>query len=367
MAAARARVSFKARSGAYSRRAPVPAALQSRVRLHLAGAWADSTSRKYPGQRQYFLQYCAKEGIPLDMALPASEILLCGYASSISGTMTGKAVRARLRGVYRWHVTEGAPWHGGAMLELALRAAKNAEPQTGRRRKRAPITLPMIDALAKDLDLSKPCDVAIFFAATVAFHGQLRLGELLSPVMDITKFNSARQPTGGDLSLLNPQGSYSLQLPYTKVAKVDGEEAVICRQDGPSDPIEATRRHCTVNKIGNRTPLASYIQGGRRVALTTNTLLRRCNTIWQQRGFGRFTGHCFRIGGTTHYLLCRVDPDVVRATGRWSSSAFLRYWRSVSILATLHIERQCGRAGGSRAARRELRPSGFRRRAVRRA
>ncbi|KAL1713730.1 hypothetical protein EV715DRAFT_211073 [Schizophyllum commune] len=370
MALARARVSFKARAGGYApaRRGPSgPHALDARVRQHISGAWAASTMRSSPSQVQCFLQYSAGEGVSIDMVLPASEVLLCGYVAALSGTMSGDAIRARLRHVHRWHLTEGAPWRGGKMLELALRAAKNAEPQTGRRQKREPITLDMLDALSTDLDLAKPVDAAIFCAATVAFHGQLRLGELLAPVMDIRRFNSARQPTGRDLHLLNARGSFTLHLPYTKVATVKGEEVAICRQDGPSDPIEATRNHCILNRIGEHTPLASYVHHGKRIALTSNTMLRRCNAIWQKRGLKRYTGHCFRIGGTTHFLLCGVNPDVVRALGRWSSSAFLKYWRSVSILATLHIERQCGGRGRTRAARRELRPCGFRRRAFRRA
>jgi hypothetical protein len=55
-------------------------------------------------------------------------------------------------------------------------------------------------------------------------------------------------------------------------------------------------------------------------------------------GFPILTGHSFRIGGTTHLLLSGVPPDVVKTTGRWSSDAFLRYWRSTEQIASIYLE-----------------------------
>ncbi len=49
-------------------------------------------------------------------------------------------------------------------------------------------------------------------------------------------------------------------------------------------------------------------------------------------------GHSFRIGGTTFFLIKGVNPDVVKALGRWSSDAFKKYWRNLEILGILHIE-----------------------------
>jgi hypothetical protein len=66
--------------------------------------------------------------------------------------------------------------------------------------------------------------------------------------------------------------------------------------------------------------------------------LKRCNNIWSRYGLPTFTGHCFRIGGTTILLLRGVSPYIVKRMGRWSSDAFLKYWRSLEILAPLHAE-----------------------------
>jgi hypothetical protein len=59
--------------------------------------------------------------------------------------------------------------------------------------------------------------------------------------------------------------------------------------------------------------------------------------VWSSFGYPRTTGHCFRIGGTTELLVAGTPPDVVKATGRWSSQSFLRYWRSLDQIAPHHI------------------------------
>jgi len=38
-------------------------------------------------------------------------------------------------------------------------------------------------------------------------------------------------------------------------------------------------------------------------------------------------GHSFRIGGAVELLLAGVPPEIVAATGGWTSLAFLLYWR----------------------------------------
>ncbi|KIK78586.1 hypothetical protein PAXRUDRAFT_80365, partial [Paxillus rubicundulus Ve08.2h10] len=72
--------------------------------------------------------------------------------------------------------------------------------------------------------------------------------------------------------------------------------------------------------------------------LTRKKILARCNSIWTSNGIPASAGHSFRIGGTIELLLAGVPPDVVKALDRWSSDAFLRYWRSLELLAPLHIE-----------------------------
>jgi hypothetical protein len=36
--------------------------------------------------------------------------------------------------------------------------------------------------------------------------------------------------------------------------------------------------------------------------------------------------------------LSEVSPDIVKTMGRWSSDAFLKYWRSVEDIIPLHAQ-----------------------------
>ncbi|KIJ35131.1 hypothetical protein M422DRAFT_181207, partial [Sphaerobolus stellatus SS14] len=71
--------------------------------------------------------------------------------------------------------------------------------------------------------------------------------------------------------------------------------------------------------------------------LTKCAFLTGYNSIWTSCGFPRYTRHSFRIGGTTELHSSGVHPGVVKALGRWSSDAFLFYWRSIHDIASIHI------------------------------
>jgi hypothetical protein len=49
--------------------------------------------------------------------------------------------------------------------------------------------------------------------------------------------------------------------------------------------------------------------------------------IWSRSGGAHVLGHSFHIGGTVALLLAGVPPEVVAATGGWTSLSFLLYWR----------------------------------------
>ena len=73
---------------------------------------------------------------------------------------------------------------------------------------------------------------------------------------------------------------------------------------------------------------------GNLLTLTRSKFIRRVNTILRaaNKGYPRITGHCFRIGGTTFYLISGVPPDMVKK--------FLEYWRCLDsdYLGAIHIE-----------------------------
>ncbi|KAE9386407.1 hypothetical protein BT96DRAFT_839276, partial [Gymnopus androsaceus JB14] len=80
-------------------------------------------------------------------------------------------------------------------------------------------------------------------------------------------------------------------------------------------------------------------ESGELRVLTKSVFLKRCNKAWARHNVPRMTGHCFRIGGTTYYLTQGIAPDIVKMLGRWKSDAFLKYWRDLDSLASIHLHR----------------------------
>jgi hypothetical protein len=70
-----------------------------------------------------------------------------------------------------------------------------------------------------------------------------------------------------------------------------------------------------------------------------DTFLSFVTKIWHSLSVDHVSGHSFRIGGTMILLLAGVPPEVVAATGGWTSSAFLLYWRRMEEIIPLSISK----------------------------
>lgn len=249
-------------------------------------------------------------------------------------------MRGKISAVKVYHEKRGLAWYGGEKLRRVLKGVENATPASSFREQRPPVTTKMLRMLHMGLDLRDGLDAAVLAIANTSLYGQLRLGEILPRVEKLEKFDGTRQPAVSNLSRpFSAAGSRTIHLPWSKTKRARGEDVVITRQEGRTDPITALENHIRINKLSSHHPIASFRDAqGVRKALTKQRFLRRCNSIWRRYKIRRITGHSFRIGGTTHYLLVGVNPEVVKTFGRWSSNAFLRYWRSLDALASRHIE-----------------------------
>jgi hypothetical protein len=61
--------------------------------------------------------------------------------------------------------------------------------------------------------------------------------------------------------------------------------------------------------------------------MTKYKFMDLCSEVWSKAALAHVLGHSFRIGGAVELLLAGVPPEVVAATGGWTSLAFLLYWR----------------------------------------
>lgn len=303
----------------------------------IQSAWKPSTSKRYSSNLRQFLQFCEDQGVPAHLRLPASEFLLCSFASGFAGLISGSTARSKIAAIRAWHIRNGLLWLGGQQLSYVLRGVDRLTPGSSRQPQRPPITVKMLLDLHDGLNRENNLDVAVYATACLAFWGQMRLGELLPS--SALRFDPDLVPSVLHLGIPNDNGSRTLFLPNTKCGNSRGEAIIVCRQVGIEDPISALDQHLSLNAGSGSDPLCSYLSSdGSRIVLTKARFLKRCNSIWSRLGYARFTGHAFRIGGTTHLLLAGLPPDVIKALGRWSSDAFLRYWRSLDKLGPLYLE-----------------------------
>jgi hypothetical protein len=306
----------------------------------LRHALAPKTVTNYTSAITRFTIWCNDNQIPLGDRFPATDTVLSHYAASFAGNAAGSTAANALAVLKTWHAFNGAPWNGGPQLPLVLRGVSNLAPEGSRKPERPGVSLNMMAELHEHLDLSKPLDAAVFAAATTAFWGQCRLGELLGTSR--RRHNPKIHPSRGSLVSKPTKGvSATLKLPFTKTAGICGQDIVIPHQMGSADPIRAMINHFKVNcgtKAQDHLFAFRLPESGLFRCLTREVFLRTCNDVWGALGHPRITGHCFRIGGTNTYMESGVAADIVKSKGRWKSDAFLVYWRNKERLAATQTE-----------------------------
>ena len=316
--------------------------LLDRIRDTQEAAVNKSVQKKDASRLREFLGFCAGLGIMAHAALPAGEDVLLAWASSYAGQLAGKTVAAKLSAIRKEHERRGLVWCGGERLRRVLKGVEELRPPSSFRPKRAPVTTSMLEDLNRGFNKSSGLDICIRAICLLSFFSQLRSGELLPPSSDLSKFNSLRHATFAHIAESTAEnGTCNLHLPWSKTQKARGDDVWIPRQEAPLDPIHAIHKHFIKNKLQLDHPIAAYRNTFNNVVtLTRSKFVRRINEILKTTGknYPRISGHCFRIGGTTFYLVSGVPPDMVKKFGHWLSQAFLEYWRCLDYLGAIHIE-----------------------------
>lgn len=254
-------------------------------------------------------------------------------------------------------IEKACPGTVSRTLGIPLLASNARRLTSSFREQRPPVKSEHLRVLVDDLKLDGTCgrDYAIRAAATACFFGQLQAGEIFPTSSDDPNdYDFEHLPAVKDLGPASERGDRKLRLPKTKVAQSRGETVILTPQPGNISPTKALREHIHINRLHPEHPLLAYRdKDGVLKVLSKGSFLNRCNEIWSRHGIPKMTGHCFRIGGTTHYLVEGVPPDVVKALGRWKSDAFLKYWRDLDSLASIHLHR----LHAQQAYARKLRPT----------
>jgi hypothetical protein len=247
-------------------------------------------------------------------------------------------VTSWLNGLEMWHSFNGAPWHGGRILKRTKRGIAKLTPLSSRRPPREPVSYQHMLTLRHNLDLSNTRDAAIWATACTAWCGICRLGELLPSTNSLdTSRHVTRNCTIRRGTASNYHNFISFFVPRTKTS-ITGDWITLTASNDTLDPVAALEHHLFIN---NACPPSSSLFAYDSIhgysTLTKPDFIHVCNTIWSSNGLGAIQGHGFRIGGTTYLLLKGVSPWIVMKQGRWSSKAFLKYWRKVESILPLFI------------------------------
>ena len=106
-------------------------------------------------------------------------------------------------------------------------------------------------------------------------------------------------------------------------------------------PCEALQNHLTMNRdVPGTSSLFAYSTANEQWEhMTKYKFMDVCADVWLKAGLAHVLGHSFRIGGAIELLLAGVPPEIVAATGGWTSLAFLLYWRRMEEILPMSISR----------------------------
>jgi len=311
-----------------------------RQRMIMTHAVVPSTLTNYAAGLIRFTKFCDDFDIPENERMPASENLLSTFITTRGACSVGKKTMEHwLYGLELWHSINGAPWHGGLILKRVVEGAGNLAPKSSIEPKRDPVTLQHLQALRKNLDLTNSFDASVFAVACIAFWSCCRLGELLID----TDFDPARQVSRSTAIKRGTASNgirYSkFHIPSSKTKGLKGDDINISDSTCDCSAYSAFEHHLSANsKVPGDAPLFAYeTADGGWSPMRRSWFVDRCNAIWKKEGLGSLKGHGFRIGGTTHLLLLGIDPWIVMVQGRWSSKAFLTYWRQCEEILPLFL------------------------------
>ena len=349
---------------AVARRLPAP--LVQSALMAVRGALAPNTKSTYGAGPLRFTQFCDKWNISEEARMPADYALLCAFIGEYKGRQSGNTIRSWLAGLRSWHVINHAPWYGDDDWVHLARTSANKEGTKHKLPLRAPVSIEHLSCLRRSLDLSTPFHAAVWAVALVTFFGCRRLGEttLATAAAFDPKFHVLRSTKCVSSFLLHISFSLSLSIvfrvlrdgtssatfdiPWTKTTKELGATIILtARRDGdPLCPVAALKNHLTINSsIPASSALFAYkTSSGEPKNLLKNEFLNFVTGIWSSAMLAHVLGHSFRIGGAVELLLAGVPPEIVAATGGWTSLAFLLYWRRMDEILPMSTSKAYNQA-----------------------
>jgi hypothetical protein len=310
-------------------------ASESKLRHALFSGWAPRTNTNYTNAVIRFITFASKCD-PDHPPIPASPHMVCLWLAEGLGRTGPDLAKGNLSALAAWHHAAGLPFEHPPQVRLIKNALRLAWPKEKQMKEpRKPITPNMIRALHIAWSDSGPRELAALAIAKASWSGQLRLSETIPE--SLNKLDRSRIPMRSHWNISDRiPNSSAIHLPWTKVTRFKGATVSLLHQEPSLDATSTICKHLSASPLSSCALLCEYRIDNSIHVLDKKTFMNMCNSVWSTYGWPTITGHSFRIGGTTALLVSGVDPSVVKKMGRWSSEAYLRYWRSVEEVFHLH-------------------------------
>lgn len=256
--------------------------------------------------------------LPLTFPVPVSTLALFigdlaeqGYAAAtVASDLSAIAFVHKMFSVQN-------PCEAFLVTSLLRSMRRNAVPDS-----RSPVSVELLRAMINRLYLQEGMtfDFVLYRALfAVAFYGFCRIGELA------ISGSADHRLRIGDLTVrVNEVDIVFRTFKHsTGMAKVvmKANQDVCC-------PVRAVKEYLMLRPAGDG-PLFLSVSGApvrrEQVVAMLKRLALACGAS------GRFDGHSFRIGATTHAAQQGRSASDIKRLGRWSSDAYLRYVRGVSL------------------------------------
>ena len=278
---------------------------------------APNTFKQYSTGQKHYLDFCFKLNIP---PLPATEICLLRFVTSIKDNLRGSTIQNYLSAVRFLHIMNGYgnPLPDFERLKLVVKALKR---ESGPTRQRAPITFPMLKSNCRLLKFTVYEDVLFWAMALVGFFGFMRVSEFTVPY----QFNPDLHLTLQDLSLSKDFSSAQLRL---KASKTDpfrrGYGVVFGSTSDAVCPILAILLYLNLR---TSVPGPLFMRQDGRPATRAWFCNRLKDAIIAIGVPGNISSHSLRIGAATAAAAAGIPHATIQVLGRWTSDAYKSYVR----------------------------------------
>jgi hypothetical protein len=283
-----------------------------------------STAATYSSATISYLNFCAMHGLPTEPT-PDSFSFFTVYMSS---HIKPQSVDNYLSGIC--HQLESLfpdvrQIRKHPLIVKTLIGCKKMHAKNVARKRR--ISRADLMMLASTLTAATSHDDILFLClTTTAFHGLMRLSELVWP--DSTKLQDYRKVILRHSVTITP-AAFEFTLPGHKANRLFEGSTILIRSTNTTDnPLSPFQRY--LSSRDSTFPYHPELWLRRNGSIPTRSwFLSRFRKFFPDK---RFSGHSLRAGGATDLANNGVPHYLIQSIGRWSSDAFKIYLRNHPVL-----------------------------------